>query len=156
MSWKLKDGGKETEDEQEIADTFNKFFVDKLANLKKNIDPEMKKDPLEKLRKKMQGRNLKFSLKPVTEKTVKKAMHAMKKKKSAGRDGISQECLLIGKDIIKIFLQELSTAQSIQGCSQVNGKRLEHRKNMLSMSVVGVTDPLLWTEGQEVYVTRTL
>ena len=26
-----------TEDEQEIADTFNKFFVDKVANLKNNI-----------------------------------------------------------------------------------------------------------------------
>ena len=48
VSWKLKDGEKETGDEQEIADTFNKFFVD---------NPEMKKDPLEKLRIKMDGEN---------------------------------------------------------------------------------------------------
>ena len=60
---------------------------------------------------KMDGKNLKFSLKPVTKKTVKKAMDQMKKKKSAGRDGISQECCLIKKDIIKIPSQELKTVQ---------------------------------------------
>ena len=106
-AWKIKNGDVETVDEKEIANTFNKFFVDKVANLKQNIDLSIIKDPLEKLKKKMEGKNLKFSLKPVSEKTVKKAMDKMKKKTSSGKDGLSQECLLIGRDILKIPLTRI-------------------------------------------------
>ena len=49
----------------------------------------------------MSGKNLKFTLKTVSEKTVKKAMSKMQKKKSSGKDGVSQECLLVGKDVGK-------------------------------------------------------
>ena len=62
----------------------------------------MKKDPLEKLKKKMEGKNLKFSLKTVTKKTVKKAVDKMKKKKSSGKDGVSQECLLFNIKVVKL------------------------------------------------------
>ena len=106
-AWKIKNGDVETVDEKEIANTFNKFFVDKVANLKQNIDLSIIKDPLEKLKKKMEGKNLKFSLKPVSEKTVKKAMDQMKKKTSSGKDGLSQECLLIGRDVLKIPLTRI-------------------------------------------------
>ena len=73
-------------EEQELANTFNNFFVDKVEKLKDNINPNMVKDPLEKLKAKLEGKNLKFSLKPVTEKIVKKAMDKMKRKKSSGKD----------------------------------------------------------------------
>ena len=43
---------------------------------------------------------MKFSLKPVTTKAVDKIMKKMSKKKTAGRDGISQECLLLGQEIL--------------------------------------------------------
>ena len=72
----------EIEDEEEIAEKMNEFFVQKIADLKNNIDPELKKDPLDKLKKKVEGKNLRFTLKPVTEKKVEKAMKQMKKKKS--------------------------------------------------------------------------
>ena len=60
------------------------------------------KEPLERLRKKMERKNLKFTLKTVTEKKVKKAMMSLKKKKSAGNDGISQENLVLGTDTLVI------------------------------------------------------
>ena len=46
-------------------------------------------------------------MKPVTEKIVEKAMKQMKKKKSAGKDGVSQECLLLGKEILKFPLTRI-------------------------------------------------
>ena len=50
-SWKLEDNGNKIEDELIIAETFNKYFVDKITKLKQNIDPEFLMDPLEKLQK---------------------------------------------------------------------------------------------------------
>ena len=48
----------------------------------------------------MENKNLKFSLKTVTVKTVKKVMRKMKMKKSTGADGITQECLLMGAEVL--------------------------------------------------------
>ena len=45
----------------------------------------------------MKTRGFKFALKTVTEKTVSKAMRRMKKKKSAGSDGIRQDIMLLGE-----------------------------------------------------------
>ena len=44
------------------------------------------------------ARGSSIGLFPIGTAKVKKAMEQMKKKKSSGRDRISQECLLIGKD----------------------------------------------------------
>ena len=65
------------------------------------------KEPLEKLRKKMEERNIKFALKTVTEEKVKKAMLSLKKKKRAGKDGISQEQLILGTDVLVIPLTRI-------------------------------------------------
>ena len=56
--------------------------MDKIEKLKDNIDQEYDKDPTEKLKEKMKEKNLKCSLKTVTEKQVLEAMKDMKKKKS--------------------------------------------------------------------------
>ena len=48
-SWKLKTDNGTTDDHQKIADEFNKFFVDKIVNLKANIDKDYVEDPLSKL-----------------------------------------------------------------------------------------------------------
>ena len=45
----------------------------------------------------MENRNLKFSLKTVTEKMVSKVMRSLKKKKSKGEDGISQDVIMMGE-----------------------------------------------------------
>ena len=74
--WKLKnDKGEDIEDEKEIAETFNSFFVTKIENLKATIDESIKDDPLKLLKKKVENKNLNFCLKTVTVKTVTKVMN---------------------------------------------------------------------------------
>ena len=46
------------------------------------------------------SKNLRFKLKTILESKVKKLMDSLKKKKSAGLDGISQGLLLLRADII--------------------------------------------------------
>jgi hypothetical protein len=62
-----------------------------MSLLQDEIDLTYVKETLAKIRKKMEQKHIKFSLKSVTEKTVYKAICSLKKKKSAGIDGISQE-----------------------------------------------------------------
>ena len=92
--------GRETNVESEVATALNNFFVEKINSLKANIDPNLVRDPLEKIRKKFEGKNLHFSLKTVTIRKVEKVMKKMAKKKSKGKDGISQECLLLGQEAL--------------------------------------------------------
>jgi hypothetical protein len=62
------------EKEEEIANIFNNFFIEKMLLLKDGINQKFVQEPLAKLRKKMEQKNIKFSLKTVTEKTVYKAI----------------------------------------------------------------------------------
>ena len=64
--WQLKEGSTTITEEQIIANTFNKFFIDKIEDLKANIDPEYVEDPLTRLKKKMNNKNLLFKLKQIT------------------------------------------------------------------------------------------
>ena len=83
--WTLIEDDNKIEDEARITNTFNSFFVRKIATLKDNIDKTRVKEPLEKLKSKMEGRNLTFTLKTVTERCVKKVMNEMRKKKMLER-----------------------------------------------------------------------
>jgi hypothetical protein len=94
--WQLKEGSTTITEEQIIANTFNKFFVDKIEDLKANIDPEYVEDPLTRLKKKMNKKNLLFKLKQITSKELLIIVKKIKKKKSAGVDGLSQEQLILG------------------------------------------------------------
>jgi hypothetical protein len=67
-------------EEIEVADSFNKYFVDKIRDLKESIDPAHVKDPLEKIAKKVKDKSLKFSLRTVSTKIVTKIMKQMAKK----------------------------------------------------------------------------
>jgi hypothetical protein len=65
---RLVEDGEIIEDEKEVADIFNTFFVSKISDPKDNIDSTKVEDPLTRLKKKMDSKNLKFSLKTVSEK----------------------------------------------------------------------------------------
>ena len=67
-------------DEQEVADTFNEYFVTKIAKLKTSINPNQMKDPLERIKAKMENKNLKFRIRTVSPLTVQKLMKKMAKK----------------------------------------------------------------------------
>ncbi len=53
---------------KERRNIFNNFFIEKISLLKDGINQKYVKEPLAKLRKKMEQKNIKFSLKTVTEK----------------------------------------------------------------------------------------
>ena len=94
-------------EEAKVADAFNKFFVDKIESLKERIDPNSITDPLTRIKEKFANSNLKFKLKPVTISQVKKSMKTMSKKKSKGTDGIPQDCLLLGLEVLAAPLTEV-------------------------------------------------
>ena len=49
-----------------------------------------------------------FRILTVSEKTVLKAMKKMKNKKSSGKDGVSQECRLLGSEVLAIPLTRIN------------------------------------------------
>ena len=65
-SWRLNVNDVIITDEQTIADTFNKFFIEKISLLKQGIDKSNIEDPLERLSKKMSNSKLKFRLEKVS------------------------------------------------------------------------------------------
>ena len=81
-AWKIIEDEITIVNNEEIAKKFNEFFVKKVDDLKANIDTSPKEDPLARLSKKMEHKNLKFKLKTVSVKTVIKPMKKMKKKKA--------------------------------------------------------------------------
>ena len=66
-------------DEEEVAEIFNAHFTEKIDKLKTNIDKKYIEEPLARLNTKMANRNLTFSLKTVSEKTLQKAMVSTKR-----------------------------------------------------------------------------
>ena len=84
-----------TTDHQEVANMFNTFFIQKVEDLKANIDKEFVEDPLSNLTAK-NPKGTKFGLKTVSQKQLLKFLKKMKKKHSAGVDGLSQDKLVLG------------------------------------------------------------
>ena len=104
--WNLnKEDGSTSSNHQEVADIFNSFFIKKVEDLKSSIDKDYTMDPLDKLsaQKKIEKT---FRIKPVTQQQLIKHMSKMKKKQSAGIDGLSQDKLVLGsKSLIYPLLQ---------------------------------------------------
>ena len=97
----------EMTDDLEVAGRFNEYFVQKIEDLKEKIDQTHIKNPLTKIQEKTKHKNLSFSLKRVTVKEVVKIMKSMSKKKSKGNDGVSQECLLLGVEVLAVPLTQI-------------------------------------------------
>ena len=97
-------------DEEKIANNFNEHFHKKISDLKKNADQEMVEDPLARLRKRMSTKSCKFNLKKLSKEKVQEGFTKMKKKKSSGSDGLTQEQLAEGvnelewTDLVNVFL----------------------------------------------------
>ena len=58
--WKLIEGEQVIEDEEQIGNIFNNFFVEKIFLLKSGIDQKYVKEPLTKLRKKLEQKKFCF------------------------------------------------------------------------------------------------
>ena len=71
--------------------------MNKIKNLKNDIDQELVEDPLTKLKAKLESKNISFSIKEISKKNLKLTLKKLKKKKSTGCDRLSQEQLIWGK-----------------------------------------------------------
>ena len=58
--WKLIEGEQVIEDEEQVGNLFNNFFVETIFLLKSGIDQKHVKEPLTKLRKKMEKKKFHF------------------------------------------------------------------------------------------------
>ena len=85
-------------EEAEVAESFNEFFITKVEELKKGIDPNLVEDPLRKLKEKMKDNKLTLEFKTVTQKQLAVHLKKLSKKKSSGLDGLSQENLILGAE----------------------------------------------------------
>ena len=81
----LKSAERDITEDTDVATKFNKYFVDKIENLKAQIDPDFIEDPLAKSKEKVKNMNLKFSLKRLTLKGVAKIMKSISKKEKQGQ-----------------------------------------------------------------------
>ena len=94
-----------TTDHQEVANMFNTVFIQEVEDLKADIDKEFVEDPLSNLTAK-NPKGTKFGLKTVSQKQLLKFLKKMKKKHSAGVDGLSLDKLVLGaKSLVYPLLQ---------------------------------------------------
>ena len=88
----------------------------KIQDLKENIDPNLKEDPIPRLKKSQINNKLSFKIKCTDEKDLKEVFKKLKKKKSAGYYGLTQAQLVAGaptltKPLVKIFNKSISEGQ---------------------------------------------
>ena len=77
--------------------------------------PEKDISPTEKLEENLEGKNLSFSLRTVTETQVEKAIKSLKNKNSSGVDFISPKILKMTVDIVKVPLTAIINSSISQG-----------------------------------------
>jgi len=78
----------------------NSHFVNKISLLQQKIDPKYVVDPLSRLQKKLKGKSLKFSFKPVKQRDVRKIIGKLRPASAGGPDGIDPEILKIAVDVL--------------------------------------------------------
>ena len=92
----INDKGENIKNEKDVAETFNDFFINKVEDLKRKINPTHVQDPLEKLAEKLKNIQTSLEFKTVSQKQMRNHLKKLSKKKSSGLDGLSQENLILG------------------------------------------------------------
>ena len=113
--WILIEEGKKIEDEKEVSEIFNEFFINKIRDIKNNIDQSKVEDPIKKLEDKLRNKKLQFSLKPVTQIKIEKVLNGLKTKKSAGADNLTQEQMKLGSKAIVSPLTKIINQSITEG-----------------------------------------
>jgi len=110
----LSEDGKEIKNDKEIANIFNKYFIDKIGNLRDRISAN-KEDPLKKLRDRLKHHKSHFSLKTVTENQVKKIIKGSKNKKSHGIDKITMSTITGALNVLITPITHIVNTSITQG-----------------------------------------
>ena len=119
---KIQTDNKLIEDPLQLAELFNTFFKDKVQNLANAIKKDPKIDTFSRLKGKLQGSNLRFTLKTVTENEVLKIIKSLKPKKSYGFDGITSEVLELGAEVLVVPLTYIINFSIVTGKYPSNWK----------------------------------
>ena len=98
----LKEGEQRVEKEEEVASIINEFFIQKVKDLKKKIDPNLKERPTHRLK----GIKSSFKFQFVSVDHVQQIIRKMKTSASTGMDGISSK-------ILKLVTEEVSPSVSL-------------------------------------------
>lgn len=114
-SMSLMEDDKEVVDDQNVAEIFNTFFVEKIRALREGIDKTRIEDPLWRLKEKMKTSSAKFSLHTVTEQKVEKLITKLKDKNSSGIDGINSKVLKAASRCLKVPLTYIVNASISAG-----------------------------------------
>jgi exonuclease III len=114
--WNVVDrDGENVKDESKVAEIFNEFFINKVEQLKKGIDPTIVEDPMVRLRGKMKNNKTKLEFNTITEKQLTKHLKNLNKKKSSGLDGLSQENLILGATNLIAPLTKIVNQSIVEG-----------------------------------------
>ena len=91
-----------------LAKRYTTFhFTEKIEKLKEKEENAIKEDPLKRLKKRMANNKSIFILKTVNKTTLLTAFKKIKKKKSSGSDGLTQEQLAFGMEELADPLQKI-------------------------------------------------
>ena len=83
-----------------MAELQNKYYIDKVRTIRRNM-PAQKKDPLDTLKRRMEGRSKPFSPSPVTPDQIHKVISNLRNSKASGIDQVDTFILkLIKTDIV--------------------------------------------------------
>ena len=97
---KLSQNGVMETSPSRMAELQNEFYINKVKSIRQNM-PAQKKDPLDTLRKRMQGRTQTFTPAPVTPDQIEKIISSLKNSKASGVDMVDTYILkLIKSDIV--------------------------------------------------------
>ena len=97
---KLSQNGVMETSPSRMAELQNEFYINKVKSIRQNM-PAQKKDPLDTLRKKMQGRTQTFTPAPVTPDQIEKIISSLKNSKASGVDEVDTYIIkLVKSDIV--------------------------------------------------------
>lgn len=150
----LEANGNVISDKMEVAENFNKFFINKIKKLREKLLNSPKSDPLDKLKKQMNKRNLHFKLRTITANQVRKIIKKLKNTNSTGSDTISTKIIkearevlvepitcIVNKSILSgIFPDMWKLAKVVPLLKKGNPKSIE---NYRPVSILNVTSKIL-------------
>ena len=102
----LFSGGKMVNSPAGLSSTMNKFFLDKIRQLRASV-PAVLTDPLAKMREAMSSRRCSFQLEKVSEDDVSKVIKSLKNSSATGVDYIDTRTVKLAADILSPALTHI-------------------------------------------------
>ena len=96
----LQDSNIKIDNETEVAQKFNKFFINKIYKLRAKLEHCSRTDPLSKMKEHIGKKKLNFQLRTISSSQVKKIIKKLNNTNSTGSDNISTKVVKAAIDVI--------------------------------------------------------